>query len=503
MSKVKRFSLVVLSALVCLFGSFVFTGCKEESKTCKLYVFSSVGGCVQVEDNEEMVEFGDEGSKVFTYKEGNKVSLKAIPNKGYKFVKWRSTDAANQVATMELSFKITDDGVVVKAEFEKDDLLSRTINYAKNQEGYTIQVESGYSNIVGVGGDFKFKVILKDDYSNSNITVKANNKVISAVNNIYTISDIQEDITITVEGVELNEEIPNPPTSTTVYGIYTQDTRFTIKPLSHPTCEVLQGESFRFKIEPAEGYRLESDVAIQAKGEAVRIVNGEYLIESVNRNVEISIAEGIVEDIVVPEITKYTITASGDNYMINPDISSGYQVDENSSFTFSITINQGYKKGDDFKVLAGETELVESEGQYTIDNINTDIVILVEGIVEDAKDEETEILYAFSLAFEESVKTDEDILLSIPESISFSIKEEDKRNQYNTDEFIVSYGQGQTITIKKLIENIQESSLFSLQVSHFEIAGFTFIQINGEVMTVNWDVLSLVDNIYDLIIVMK
>lgn len=499
MSKVKRFSLVVLSALVCLFGSFVFTGCKEESKTCKLYVFSSVGGCVQVEDNEEMVEFGDEGSKVFTYKEGNKVSLKAIPNKGYKFVKWRSTDAANQVATMELSFKITDDGVVVKAEFEKDDLLSRTINYAKNQEGYTIQVESGYSNIVGVGGDFKFKVILKDDYSNSNITVKANNKVISAVNNIYTISDIQEDITITVEGVELNEEIPNPPSSTITYSIYTQDIRFKIIPLSHPTCEVEEGDSFGFKIELAEGYKWGEEVVVMSEGKLIRVVDEEYIIESVNGNMEI-----IVEGIIAPEITKYTITASGDNYMINPDISLGYQVDENSSFTFSITINQGYKKGDDFRVLAGEAELVESEGQYTIDNINTDIVILVEGIVEDAKDEETEILYAFSLDFEESVKTnDEDILLSIPESISFSIKEEDKRNQYNTDEFIVSYSQGQTITIKKLIENIQESSLFSLQVSHFEIAGFTFIEINGEVMTVNWSVLSSVDNIYDLIIVMK
>lgn len=209
MKKLRKFSLMIFSALIILCSSFVLTGCGKDDDICKLYVFSTVGGSVQINDNEELVKFGDEGSKIFTFKEGETVKFKAIADEGYKFVKWEYADDVDEqlekVSTFEnFELKVDDDDIVIRAVFALNGSLNYNISYISST-GYSILPEEGYTNTVTLGGNFKFKVQLDSNYSNSSIVVKANNQVLTKNNQgIYVISNINNHINIVVEGVVEN-----------------------------------------------------------------------------------------------------------------------------------------------------------------------------------------------------------------------------------------------------------------------------------------------------------
>lgn len=69
-------------------------------------------------------------------------------------------------------------------------------------EGITAIVESEYNpDAVTFGGDFKFRISLNYGYTDSKITVKANNVTLTAVDDIYTISNVGKDQIIVVTGI--------------------------------------------------------------------------------------------------------------------------------------------------------------------------------------------------------------------------------------------------------------------------------------------------------------
>jgi len=66
---------------------------------------------------------------------------------------------------------------------------------------------------VAKGGEFKFTVQLDDEYNNSSVIVKVNGNEISAVDGVYAIENVTENIDITVDGVVKNKsEENNKPT---------------------------------------------------------------------------------------------------------------------------------------------------------------------------------------------------------------------------------------------------------------------------------------------------
>lgn len=211
MKNFKKISLLVICMSLVMLSALVFTGCGKHSETCKLYVFAQQGGYVKVDEHEQIIEFGDEGSRYFVYDKNTTITLKAIANEGYCFVQWLFTDALadkyeNLMYDSECEIVVADEKVVVKAMFALDASLIYGIQYS-NGTGYTIEPLSGYSNTVALGGDFKFKVNLLDDYNNSDITVKVNDKgITSTTEGVYIISNINRDINISVEGVVKNQE---------------------------------------------------------------------------------------------------------------------------------------------------------------------------------------------------------------------------------------------------------------------------------------------------------
>lgn len=85
--------------------------------------------------------------------------------------------------------------IAVAAEREKCHV------YLPEVAGCTITPVNGSENIVGVHGNYSFKLALNEDYNSKNLAVKANGVVITPVDDVYTVSDITTDITITIDGV--------------------------------------------------------------------------------------------------------------------------------------------------------------------------------------------------------------------------------------------------------------------------------------------------------------
>ena len=71
-------------------------------------------------------------------------------------------------------------------------------------EGYTVTPVSGYTTSVPYGDDFKFTVAYAPGYGpGAGFAVKANGALLTPVGGVYTISNITQAQTVTVEGVAL------------------------------------------------------------------------------------------------------------------------------------------------------------------------------------------------------------------------------------------------------------------------------------------------------------
>lgn len=88
---------------------------------------------------------------------------------------------------------------------------------------------------------------------------------------------------------------------------------------------------------------------------------------------EVTIKEGKYLTVTLPE---------GDGYTTSTEENADEQT-YNDTLTFEVEIKDGYSKGDDFKVTANGEELTpNADGSYTITGIVEDVVVKVEGVVD-------------------------------------------------------------------------------------------------------------------------
>lgn len=452
MKKFKRVTFAIITILICILSAVMFTGCDKDDDICKLYVFASVGGSVQVDNNEDLVKFGDEGSKCFTYNEGQTVKLKAIPDKGYQFVKWiyieDLDDEGKKLTNDEIELKLDDEEIVIKAIFEADGSIDYNINYPTSIEGYAIVPEDGYSSIVGLGGSFKFKISVSKNYSSTNMVVKADGEVITPNSDgVYTINNINKNIAITVEGVVLNQT----PSSKT-YMITTQDSKFTIVPINTNACIVNAGESFEFKINPTSGWKLGDNVVVKANGiTLIASNNGTYVIYQIEEDIEITV-EGI------EELITYTITQEGDGYTIDADL---FVVESGTKYQFKIKLMEGYRIDGSIVVTANNVELndVSLEGVYTIQSVDENIVIRVQGVIKKAIYTITSTNEYFNIVPVNSTKCE------VYEHDDFSFKLELKPGVLADGEYIIKVGEDVLTATDGvyLIEDINENKIVVIE----------------------------------------
>lgn len=106
------------------------------------------------------------------------------------------------------------------------------INYGNNIN-YTIIPVGGCGNSVYYNESFSFIVVLNPAYSQSSIIVKANGNILTPMNGIYIINNINETLYITIEGIQAN---PTPsPIPPTVEPTVTPTATPTVTPTIEPT----------------------------------------------------------------------------------------------------------------------------------------------------------------------------------------------------------------------------------------------------------------------------
>lgn len=239
-------------------------------------------------------------------------------------------------------------------------------NMLTTGDGFEYEVLDG-ANVEAIpyGGTLKFKVNLATGYNQSNFVVKDGEKVLEAVDGVYTITNIRETHIIMVEGVALNTYGVALPTSTnyTVSGANT----------------VTHGTDYSFTIAFAAGQDT-SAVKVYAQignGEKVELAkSGDgYTVTNVTGALTITI-EGL-------KIAKYTVTLTpteGITYLSENNGTPATEAEHGSTYRFKATFDSAKYNGT-LVVKNGDAVLVaDSNGVYSVENVSGNIVITVSGL---------------------------------------------------------------------------------------------------------------------------
>lgn len=369
----KKISTIFISVLICILSAVVFAGCDNDSNTCKLYVFSAQGGYVLVDDSKDPVEFGDEGSKIFTYNQGATVKLKAVAEQGYDFVKWECTDKLDQSINLtndEIEFNISNSEVVIRAKFVLDGTIKYTITWEQSENFEIIPLE-GYSSQVDLRGEFKFKVTPSVGYDLSGADVKANGAKLTPVAGVYTINNIADDIEITVGGV-IKKEYKVTVGTDLPQGIE-------IIPEGSQTWNVEYGDAFEFAINITKNGYNEEGIKVYSNGVLINAEDGVYTISNITSNINITLDITKYEYDVTCNQTEGFDLIPEDGY--NEDL---YVVPYGGQFKFRLELLDGYV-AQNLQVFAqvnsNSVQLyADGKGVYSIENVIGDVVIIVNGI---------------------------------------------------------------------------------------------------------------------------
>ncbi len=294
MRKLKNFSLIMICMLALVCSALVFTGCNNKRKNASLFVFATEGGCVQVNNETDCVEFGDEG-EIYKFKQKTKVSLRAIADEGYDFVKWEYVDNLDQgqedfSTQAEINLVMNRDKIVIRAVFVSNGQTAYSITYTNDAEKYTIVPETGYSNTVLQGGEFKFKINLTNAYKDRDVVVRSNDSVLTADGNgVYTISNINTSVEIVVEIQEkvITTHQVDIPTGKWYVIQKTDNSNF-----AESSVEVLDGENFKFKLLITDPSKVAA-FGVKANGNSIYAIDGVYTI---------LVTQDVVIDVIIEEV---------------------------------------------------------------------------------------------------------------------------------------------------------------------------------------------------------
>lgn len=239
-------------------------------------------------------------------------------------------------------------------------------NMLTTGNGFEYEVLDGANaEAIPYGGTLKFKVNLAAGYNQSKFVVKDGEKVLEAVDGVYTITNIRETHIITVEGVALNTYGVALPTSTN-YEVKGANT-------------VTYGMDYSFTIAFAAGQDT-SAVKVYAQignGEKVELAkSGDgYTVTNVTDALTITV-EGL-------KIAKYTVTLTpteGITYLSENNGTPAIEAEHGSTYRFKATFDSAKYNGT-LVVKNGDAVLVaDSNGVYSVENVSGDIVITVSGL---------------------------------------------------------------------------------------------------------------------------
>lgn len=150
-----------------------------------------------------------------------------------------------------------------------------------------------------------------------------------------------------------------------------------------------QGQAYSFTITISEGYEPVAGFAVKVNGEVISPASdGKYTVLNVKGPLSVT----VLNVKVIPGNHSITLPGEGYGYRITGEKS----VKRDADYTFNLTFVDGFKAGDDFKVIAQEVlsqeelnkgtvpyevDLTGKNGIYTIPRVQKDYQILVSGVV--------------------------------------------------------------------------------------------------------------------------
>ena len=205
--------------------------------------------------------------------------------------------------------------------------------------------------VVGYGLDYSFTLELAEGCTQCEPVVKVNGQVITPdAAGKYTVANVTEDLTVTIEGVELNSYPVTLPAGT----------GFTL----NGETAAYYGKDYTFTLTLDKRYS-KSQPVVKANGVELTLRDGGYVIENVTKPQVITVS-GVT-------LNTYTVNlTTGRGYQISP---SGPQtVSHGQSITFTVTPDS---PSYGIAVQADGKTLSAVDGKYTVADITSDVQVTV------------------------------------------------------------------------------------------------------------------------------
>ena len=241
--------------------------------------------------------------------------------------------------------------------------------------GYTLKGET----TVADGADYTFSLKFDNYYGAGNgFAVKANGTALTAgEDGTYTVKNVTTDLTITVEGVARLYKVSLP------HGWSRQFTMSACDGYADPSTDprIAKGGDYKFKVTPNEGFAVRDnnyDVSFSGAGTVSVEVKDGYAVVTLTD----IFSNGDVRIQGVKEIITVTLP-NGEGFTAAAAEGTKTPVLKGDSYSFTVTVAEGYEKTDDFAVKAnGEALTAGESGSYTVENVTADLTITVEGVTE-------------------------------------------------------------------------------------------------------------------------
>ena len=249
------------------------------------------------------------------------------------------------VANVSGDLVITVEGIVEK---------ERCTVTAPTGEGFTFTGAA----MVYKGESYTFQIAVDKAYNGENLVVKAGEQELTGTNGSYTIDAVNEDITITVSGIAKKETYTVTLTEGVGYTLSGAATGFA-------------GEDYTFSVTLDDETYKAAEAVVKVDGEPVTLTGGKYTIPALDGNKVVTVEN-------VTERTLFTVTKPA---VAGVTVTGGDSVREGKPYTFSVTVGDDYNASAMVVKVNGEA-ITLSNGSYTIDTVNANVEILVEGVVE-------------------------------------------------------------------------------------------------------------------------
>lgn len=243
---------------------------------------------------------------------------------------------------------------------EYEDIIGEATRFtvtAPSGEGYTVIAPDDILE----GETLTFTVNINGGYTADTAVVRANGNALTGNGGTYTVADVSENITITVENV------------TRAYYLVSYELPYGVSVAGAET--VVPGSDLSFTVSVSENAEKTDDFAVIANGSELQPVSeGNYTVAAVSADLHISVIGVTAES--------YTVTASqGEGYEVRM---SAERVYKGQDLYFSVNLFDGYKRGSNVSVeVNGELCLADEMGVYSVANVSQNLTVSVSGVTED------------------------------------------------------------------------------------------------------------------------